>query len=89
MSQLNENSDIIKTPIDKRTKISVLKQYEKLKSINPPMHLKDIISEITETFGISKSSFWRIKASGAVNPNKPGPKNSKFNYCDNDYELTI
>jgi len=62
MSQKNENfySNCGKY-INVRTKKSILKKFESLKSQENKPPLDDIISEICDTYNIREKSFWNIK----------------------------
>ncbi len=58
MSQNSENKNKNNNKlIDYRTQVSVLELFKKLKKIEPKLKLKDIVSEVCQTFGIKRTSF--------------------------------
>jgi hypothetical protein len=58
MSQNSENKN---KNNNNRTQVSVLELFKKLKKVEPKLKLKDIVSEVCQTFGIKETSFWKIK----------------------------
>jgi hypothetical protein len=67
--------------------VSVLELFKKLKKVKPKLKLKDVVSEVCQTFGIKKTSFWKIKKLGPSPPKKQNPRPKNYSFCDNDYQL--